>query len=256
MRQQLVNFDIKLNLNYITGVFRLADKEEISMKMLPFLTFVCTLSMLSYHSVTQATSFNGPTELSDKEFNELKINGPSRLINIKADSLILKGPANFTRIKVKGKSEISGASSGEEGEFSNLTIHGSFWGSKIEAKNLHVDGETALEEFKISDNVTINGPLKAKNGSFNNINAVNAPVALYNVTVNNITVKKRGRDEDSDDDKNDNNNGNGKNNEVKLAGNTVVSGNITFESGNGVVFIRDKTAQLKGKVIGGKIKQN
>lgn len=210
-------------------------------------TFVFAgLGILSYSSILDATDFNGPTELSSKEFKDLNINGPSRLSEIKADSLTIKGPLNFNKLRVKGKAEFSGAVSGEEGEFTNLAIHGTLWGSKIKIDNLHVDGDVSIEDFQITGKVDINGPLKAKNGSFNNITTVETPVALYNVTVNNIFVKQ-------DTDKN--RNAKDDSNEVKLAGNTVVSGDITFESGDGVVFIRDKTAKLKGKIIGGKLKE-
>lgn len=200
--------------------------------------------LFSSSAIATATTYNGPTDLYSQEFNELTINGPSRLNGIKADTLTINGSLEFTEIKIKDKTVISGPCSGEDGEFSEVVIHGPFEGSRIKANSLQVDGDVALEDFKISENVNISGSLKAKNGSFKDINSVYSPLALYNVTVNNIIVKK-----------NNGQNGEESNTEIKLAGNTIVSGDITFESGNGVVFIRDKTAQLKGKVIGGKIKE-
>lgn len=215
-------------------------------------TIAIAISLLSNSSIIMADTFNGPTELSSQDFKDLNINGPANLSKITADSLTVRGPLNFTKVTVKGKTEIAGPTSGDEGDFKDVLIHGTFWGSKFNMANLHVDGDVTIENFKITGKVTINGPLKAKNGSFNNIETVNTPVALYNVNVNNITVnnnRKKDSDKNTKDDNTDNSN------VVKLAGNTVVSGNITFESGNGIVFIRDKTAQLKGKVIGGKIKE-
>jgi len=213
-----------------------------------------SLGIFFYNGIVEAekTTFNGPVELSSQAFQELNINGPSTLHAIKADSLAVKGPLDFIKLKIKGKTEISGPCRGEDGEFGDVVIHGPFEGTKIIAESLHVDGTVALEDFKIKGNVSINGPLKAKVGSFQDINTVNTPVALYDVSVNNINVKK-----DSGKISNDpvNNEGYGKNNEIKLAGKTIVSGNITFESGDGVVFIRDKTAQFKGKIIGGKIRE-
>lgn len=217
-----------------------------------FNTALCLLGIFSCSSIALAAPFNGPTDLSAQEFKELIINGPSTLNKIKAESLSINGPLNFNQLRViDGESKISGPTSGEDGEFKDLVIHGSFWGTRLKIENLHVDGEVTIEDFKISGNVDVNGPLKAKNGSFNNINSVQIPVALYNVNVNNINVKKKNSSDNNRDTETNN-----PNNEVKLAGNTIVSGDITFESGNGVVFIRDKTAQLKGKVIGGKIREN
>lgn len=231
-------------------------------KFMPYIfVILASLCMLSFTSILRATTFTGPTELSSQEFKDLTINGPSKLNEIKADSLTVNGPLYFNHLKIKGDTKISGPSSGEDAEFENITIHGTFWGSKIKMNNLQADGEITIEDFKINGNVNINAVLNAKNGSFNDINSVQAPVALYNVTVNNIYVKKGsmdvGESKTTPESKTNSNtsNSNGKNNVVKLAGNTQVSGNITFESGDGVVFIRDKTAELKGKVIGGKIKK-
>lgn len=212
-----------------------------------------SLSLPAMESFAEPNTFNGPIELSTQEFKDLNINGPATLHAIKADSLNVRGPFDFISVKVKGKTEISGPFTGTDGEFTDIVVHGPFQGTKISANNLHVDGPAAIEDFKITGNVSINGPLKAKVGSFKDITTVNTPVALYDVTVNTIQVKK---DSGKITDDPINNEGYGKNNEIKLAGKTIVNGNITFESGDGVVFIRDKTAQFKGKVIGGTIKQN
>lgn len=220
-----------------------------------FSLFIITcgsLGIFSYSCIARATDFNGPIELSSEKFKELNINGPSTLHAIKADTLTVNGSLNFIQLSVKGKTEISGPCSGVDGEFADAVIHGPFEGTKINSESLHVDGPTALEDFKIKGNVKINGPLKAKVGSFKNIDSVQTPVALYDVKVNNINVPKDSR---MNKDDNADNDGYAKNNEIKLAGKTIVSGDITFESGNGIVFIRDKTAQFKGKVIGGKIKE-
>ncbi len=219
-----------------------------------FIVLCSSVGIFFYHgsATAEKSTFNGPIELSTQEFKELNINGPATLHAIKADSLTVNGPVDFIKLKIKGKTEVSGPFSGVDGEFADVVIHGPFDGTKISAESLHVNGPVALEDFEIKGNVSINGPLKAKVGSFKDINTVNTPVALYDVSVNNIHVKK-----DSGKISNDpvNNEGYGKNNEIKLAGKTIVSGNITFESGDGVVFIRDKTAQFKGKIIGGKIKE-
>ncbi len=219
-------------------------------KFLPLILAYAVFVIPFYSPIAESTTLVGPTDLSSQEFKELNIHGPSKLSEIKADSLRINGPLNFNQLKVKGKTEISGPTSGEEGEFKDLLIHGTFWGNKIKIENLQVDGDVTIEHFNINGDVNINGPLKAKNGTFSNITNVYAPVALYNVVVNNIYIKKDSNQNHKESDQNNN-----AQNEVKLAGETIVSGNITFESGDGVVFIRDKTSQLKGKVIGGKIKE-
>lgn len=219
------------------------------------LIILCSsVGIFLYHGIAEAekNTFNGPIELSTQDFKTLNINGASTLHAIKADALAVTGPLDFIKLKVKGKTEILGPCRGVDGEFGDLIIHGPLDGTKMSAENLRVDGAVALEDFDIKGKVNINGPLKAKVGRFKDINTVNTPVALYDVSVNNIHVKK-----DSGKISNDpeNNEGYGKNNEIKLAGKTIVHGNITFESGDGIVFIRDKTAQFKGKIIGGKIKE-
>lgn len=221
----------------------------LSNKKLLSHTLLLGLWMFSYSPITLSTEFKGITELSSRNFKDLKIDGAATLNSISVDALTVTGALNFNQLKVANKTEISGATSGENGRFQDLIIHGTFWGAKIQIENLEVDKETALEDFKITGNTNIHAPLKAKNGSFNNIDSAETPIALYNVTVNNIHVKMKQRSQNNTDENKTNNN------EVKLAGNTIVSGNITFESGDGIVFIRDKTASLKGKIIGGKLKE-
>lgn len=208
------------------------------------------LGLFPYSTTTLADTFNGPTELSSQEFKELTINGPARLNKIKAGTLTVNGPINFNELKVSGDTKVEGPFSGEDGEFSNLLVRGPFWGSKLKLKNLKVEGDAALEDFSITGNIDVNGPLKVKNGSCHDISSAHTPIALYNVKVNNINVKKN-----SDTDKSSETNASDTN-EIKLAGDTVVSGNITFDSGDGIVFIRDKTVQFKGKIIGGKLKDS
>lgn len=199
-------------------------KENIMVLNKKSLSFSVALMVgMLYSTITFSTHFTGPTELTSQQFKDLTV----------------QGPLNFNGLQVQNKTEIFGPFSGENGVFNDLMVHGTCWGAKIQINHLEVDSETALEDFKVSGNVNIHAPLKAKNGRFNNIDAAQTPIALYNVTVNNITIKGKQNDI----------------HEVKLAGNTVVSGNITFESGNGIVFIRDKTAILKGKIIGGHLKE-
>lgn len=211
-----------------------------------------SLALLACSVIAETTALNGPIELSSQDFETLTINGPATFHAIKADAVSVNGPLDFIKLKVNGKTNVSGPFTGVDGQFSDIIVHGPFEGTKIEADSLYIEGPVALLDFEIKGDVTINGPLKAKVGRFKNINTVQTPVALYDVTVNNINVKKDSGWVRPDNPKSE---GYGQNNEIKLAGKTVVLGDITFESGEGVVFIRDKTAQLKGKVIGGKIRK-
>lgn len=217
------------------------------------LSFICIFFLVfPWSFIAEAATENNPVELSTQEYKKLKVSGPTTLHAIRTDSLYVNGSLSFIQVVVNQKAEVLGPCSGVDGEFSDLDIHGPFDGTTIKTGNLTVNGPTAIEDFKITGNVNINGPLKAKVGSFMDISSVQTPIALYDVTVDNIHVKK-----DSGWVRADNplSEGYGQNNEIKLAGKTIVYGDITFESGNGVVFLRDKTAQFKGKVIGGVVKE-
>ncbi len=84
------------------------------------------------------------------------------------------------------------------------------------------------------ENVKITGPLNAKRSQFKDITVAGASI-LEDVSVDNITFNK---------DKT-----------LTLSGKTTVSGNITFESGNGEVIIKGDNVKIKGQIKGGELKK-
>lgn len=189
-------------------------------------------------SAAQAKTFDGPTTLSSQEFETLTINGPADLDRVKSNTLTVNGPLKFNEVKISAKTEVSGPSKGEEGKFGNVMINGPFEASKVKCDNLVVKGPVSLTKFTINGDTHIEGPLEAKKGTFNDIKSVTPPVLLQDIDIKNITIKKPS---------------NGKDDTLTLSGETTVSGNITFESGNGKVIMKDKDSTIKGKIIGGQL---
>lgn len=182
-----------------------------------------------------AEIFNGPTVLREKSFDELEINGPADLKHVRAKSLIVKGPLKFHRIEIDGKTSVTGPMSGLEGKFEDVTVDGPFRAKRLKIGTLDVTGPTNLARFTFSGDAKIKGPLDAKHGHFQNLTAGSdeggSSVSLYNITADDIHINK------------------GKKEEIlTLAGKTVVSGKITFESGKGKIEKKGDDVKLEENV--------
>lgn len=194
-----------------------------------------SLSLLAIASSINAETFNGPTVLSEKSFDELEINGPADLKHVRAKSLTVKGPLKFHRLEIDGTTTVTGPMTGIEGKFEDVNVNGPFRAKKLKIRTLNVTGPVALARFTFSGDAKIKGPLEAKHGHFQNLTAGSDEggnsVSLYNITAKNITINK------------------GKQEEVlSLGGKTEVSGKITFESGKGKIEKKGNDVQIEGDV--------
>jgi hypothetical protein len=187
------------------------------------------------HTSINAETFNGPTVLSEKVFEDLVINGPAELKNVKAKSLTVQGPLKFHRIEITGKTSVTGPMTGVEGKLENVTVKGPFRAKKLKINTLNVTGPVAIARFTFSGDAKINGPLEAKHGHFQNLTAGSDEggdsISLYNVTAKNIVIRKGKKDEI-----------------LTLAGKTEISGKITFESGHGKIEKKGNDVKVEGNV--------
>lgn len=205
------------------------------MRIQPFFCLII-ISLLAFSSLTWADSFNGPTDLTGNTYLELTINGPTKLTQVKTSSLTVNGPVEFDKINVAQIGSVAGPMDGEKGKFADLTIKGAANLKKVIIKNLNVTGPLSLTHFTIKGHTTILGPLSANDGGFKDITISSSDIKLRNVKVRNITVLAQDTPET-----------------IQLIGNTIVIGNITFESGQGTVKSRSDNVQVQGKVTGGKL---
>ncbi len=183
--------------------------------------------------VAQAQDYFGPTNLNNTNIGESKITGPANLRNVKADSLSVMGPTQFTHLTVTGATELTGpVNSSEQGTFGQLKVTGPLDVKQITANTLSVTGPVKIKESTITGDTEVVGPLSAEKSKFGDITVTADTVTLTDADVHNIIVK--------------NDHGQKQTLYLKKAS---VSGNITFESGRGLV-VKSKDSDIKGDVKG------
>lgn len=130
------------------------------------------------------------------------------------------------------KLSVNGPVTMTDSTFSTVTIIGPTQMAHSTVNNLTVTGTLTSSNDKINQ-LSLKGVLQAAESKIAKINAVGdmtlTDSAVGNITIISSTAKPN----------------------IYLKGKTV-TGNITFMGGNGVVY-QEKTATIKGKVIGGKV---
>lgn len=184
----------------------------------------------------EADTFNGPMQLKEKSYDELIINGPANLNRIETKSLAIRGPLKFEEISVKGPATIDGPMRGKRGAFRQMVVNGPFEGREFDADTLKAAGPVSLEKFTFEGNVQIEGEFMAKKGTLQDLSMGGENAHLEDVNVKNIVFTKAGHEKQQN---------------LLLGGSTVVSGDITFESGHGKVMKNGELVRIQGKIIGG-----
>lgn len=111
-------------------------------------------------------------------------------------------------------------------------------GMKINVKGFcTVNGAAHLHDTKINGATIINGFLSARKSTFGNIISATKNMQLSDCHVSSITIKPH-----TDSHKNDL--------QIIELNNTMVTGSITFQQGNGKVIAKNKTV-VKGNIVGG-----
>lgn len=193
-------------------------------------------------SVVSATTFNGVTELSVKSFKDLTVNGPATLTEIKANTLNIHGPLTFQKIDVSKSSDVSGPMRGKEGAFANLKVTGPLEAERITCETLTVIGPATLKYFTVKGSTDIKGSFVSQNGNLQDVTYMSTGT-LTDTTVKNIIVKHNNANTDVN-----------QKDILELKGTTLVTGDVTFESGKGEIITEGKNISLSGKIKGGVLK--
>lgn len=183
--------------------------------------------------------FNGPTTLSWKVYDSLAVNGPANFKLVKAKTLQVNGPLQFHNLDVAGKAEVDGSMKGDKGKFGQLFVTGPMDVDHVICGELSVKGPVKATYLDVQNHAEIVGPLEVQHGKFKSL-AVNADkIILEAVTIETIVVNK------------------GNNNQtLVLRGQTIVNGDIVFESGNGIVQIESSDVRTNGSVKGATVKKS
>ena len=203
-------------------------------KILPLL--FCTACIFQE---VQAQSFMGVTALEKQNLKEASFMGPADLKEITAKSLSVMGPLHFNHLKVEKAAEIFGpVANSEFGAFDSLAITGPFVAKNVTCSKLEVTGPVDVTDLQVSGATTIIGPLKAVKSTFQNITITSDQVTLVDSKTKDIVVEKN---ED-------------KKQVLHLKGKTIVEGNITFESGKGIVK-QGPEVKVQGEIKGATVEK-
>lgn len=192
------------------------------------------LSLILFTSISIADTFNGLTNLQDKSYEDLTINGPANLGHIKAKKLNVNGPLQFSHLSVEEDGEIHGpVNNSEKGYFANLKIVGPFNAIDIVCDNLFGEGVFDVTDLIVKNQMQVTGPIKLKHAEIKTLEANSHEIILMESKVQDILV-------------NDDN----KKKEQKLTlDKTVVSGNVIFKSGKGIIEM-DSDSVIHGTITG------
>lgn len=185
-----------------------------------------------------AEEYNGPTSLFLRFYEDLSVNGPAKLKFIKTQSLEIKGPLEFHSLDVAGKAEIMGPVNGDKGKFGQLSITGTMDVDHVICEDLSVKGAVKAVFLDVTNHAEIDGVLDAKHSKFKSLTVNADKTILDEVIVDSILVKKDQKSQ-----------------VLVLRGPTSVSGDIVFESGEGIVQVESPEVQLKGVIKGGSLKK-
>lgn len=197
----------------------------------PFRTVL--LSCLFLSQTLCGETFNGPTSLSMKFLDEAVINGPVTLKWVKAKSLVVNGPLQFSRLDVAGQAKIQGPFKGDHGKFDSLEISGLVDASYVTTQRLLINGPVKASYLKVIESAEIHGPLDVQNGEFQDLRVSADVITLDAVTARNIVVGASTSQQT-----------------LILQGVTVISGDIRFESGKGVIKKIGANVEIKGQIVG------
>lgn len=206
------------------------------MQKITFLIGFFILSCFSNQKILGEV-FTGPTDLAFKVFDDLSIKGPAKLKMVKAKTLEVQGPLKFHNLAVAEKAIIKGAMQGDKGKFGPLEIEGFAEIDHVICDTLKVKGAVNANYLDVNKDAAIEGALHVHYGKFQNLIVKGNEITLEDVTINNIIISK-----------------NQPPSVIILKGRTLVNGNITFESNDGVVTVENSEVLIKGEIIGG-IKQ-
>lgn len=147
---------------------------------------------------------------------EIAVIGPVRLTDVHAPTLDITGPLEFQDLVVAGSARVTGPVKGKKGTFNTLDVTGPL--------NIrHLKAESA----------NITGPVHVHGGHVGDLTVTAETVMLENVTAASVLIHPNGDKPQT----------------LHLKGQTVIQGNITFESGQGRI-LQDSSARIHGAVSG------
>lgn len=210
----------------------------------------------------------GSTTMTGQK-NSQTINGSANLQNQTFTSLTVNGRLEFAKLTVKEKLHVNGSASGGGLESKKVIINGSGDIKKSTLGSLGVNGSGSLEDVHITQNLIINGSATAQKFSvagsthvwgdcrftratLQSVQLNSSRATFSDSSMTSVYVKKLHTSywtkllEQIFGEKTQTQQ------VLILKDNTIVSDDVSFESGKGEIHVYD-TSEVKGKVSGAKV---
>lgn len=164
--------------------------------------------------------------------------GPTSLQNETHPRLSIMGPATLDNVTVTEGTTVHGPATLRNSRFHSLEVLGLLNGTNISSQSLTVKGPTSLSNVTVKGDTSIMGPFVADEGSFQDITVAADEITFKDVQVQNLYIQQNHPDHP-------------KPQTLNLEGNSIISGDITFEGKKGVVKIKNENVSISGKITGG-----
>jgi len=214
------------------------------------ITLILTIAAMSQQ--VHANQFNGNVKLENSAMTDVNIEGSADLKNMTMRSLKINGDVHFANLKVTDKCTINGSGKGDDvfchdiilhGSFTtqnlrtfSMVVHGNLSGNDIAiTNNLIIDGALDCQTINVSGYTQIYGEMNVSGSTFNDIILTTQKSTITNSNAGNITIKAEQNHRAAQ--------------QLILKGDTIITGNIVFESGNGELHL-DKEVTVKGQIYG------
>lgn len=172
--------------------------------------------------------------------SELTVNGRAELnkTTVKGDAYV-NGESSITAATVMGNLQVNGSTQlSQTTVMGESKINGRFTATDSSLNTLKVNGAVSLRQTQVKGVSHINGSLTAVGSHLSKEMTIKSQsITLDSTTAQDIIVKQ-----ESDDSPQ----------KVILKNHTKINGFISFEQGNGIVYL-SKDSSMTGKIRGGKI---
>jgi len=233
-----------------------------------------TALFCSLHAEVETIS--GAASIKNKTFDELHVNGSITLKNIQATILVARGALDFKELTLKESLDAKGGCSGkgltaktailrggstlENTELESLDVRGGFSGTNITVtQNVEASGGFNATKLTVKGLTTVRGGARFTGSTLQNVHLTGKEHTFQSSTAQNVRVLSSDSDFDSGFGilnwvVNLFRSTNKKAPRLILTGDTIIHGDITFESSVPGEITLSSTAKITGKVINGEIR--
>jgi cytoskeletal protein CcmA (bactofilin family) len=199
--------------------------------------FLVTLLLVMLSDMAHAEVINGAASVNEKRLKFLEVNGSATFKDLKIeDYMTVNGSATGKNLQVK-KLEVNGSLTAKYLIIGDMIVSGAASLREALIKgSLSINGSLKCEQIKVHDKTSISGDLKVSSGDFQDIEIKSDLAEIKRSKANNIYFSNQKDIEQI----------------LELKSGTIVSGNVTFKSGKGKVYLYDGS-KVEGKVEGGEV---